>query len=181
MLFYLFFISYFIVLICYWIFIKQIEERRKIMNNDEFSEIIKDGSSIIQYAENEFRICGWLNSDGTYCDKETEKMCTNIIEILKTIETQQNSEFSYGVMINVLTRLLNYKPLSHLSGNNNEWYKYSKNIYKNKRYDDVIKFVDDNGNVVNVCDMNTKRFVYSDGSFCVDKVSYTSNINIGFL
>ena len=92
-----------------------------MMNDIEFSEIIKNGNSIIKYAENEFRLCEWLNSDGTYRDKETEKMCTNIIEILKTIETQQNSEFNYGVMIDVLTRLLNYKPISPLTGNNNEW------------------------------------------------------------
>ena len=83
--------------------------------------------SLQKFAMEEFRVCGWLNEDGTFkVDEEDgtkmqEVMCKGVLEVLAAFESQKHSGFSAGYAISMIQRLLKYQPLSALTGEDDEW------------------------------------------------------------
>lgn len=77
----------------------------------------------------------------------------NILEIIELLESQGPSGFSAQYLLSVLNRLCNQKPLTPLTGKQEEWTEYGQNkrcssVFKNKNGDvtdiDAI-IVSDNG------------------------------------
>ena len=83
---------------------------------------------MIEYAKRELELIG-KDEDGVQ-----ELMNKNILEIVEIFSKQGHSGFSAGYALNVLERLLRYKPLTPLTGNDNEW-----NGTQNKRCSGVFK------------------------------------------
>lgn len=83
---------------------------------------------MIEYAKRELELIG-KDEDGMQ-----ELMNKNILEIVEIFSKQGHSGFSAGYALNVLERILRYKPLTPLAGDGNEW-----NGTQNKRCSSVFK------------------------------------------
>ncbi|GMO30544.1 MAG: hypothetical protein Pg6A_19610 [Termitinemataceae bacterium] len=72
--------------------------------------------------------------------KRMQKLVTkNIMDVVKVFAKQEHSGFSAGYTINLLNRLLRWKPIGELRGDNSEWTEYIEGNFKNKRRSSVFK------------------------------------------
>lgn len=107
--------------------------------------------SAIEYAAME------LGRFRDYEDEAENEMVKNITDIVKLFQSQRHSGFSANYAINILERLLRFKPVSPLTGEDDEWhfvYKDSDGLetYQNQRCSSVFKKVDENGNIIECYD-----------------------------
>lgn len=66
-------------------------------------------------------------------------MDKNILEIVKIFGEQGHSGFSASYALSVLERLLRFKPISPLTGEDDEWYEAGSGSLQNKRCSSVFK------------------------------------------
>lgn len=123
---------------------------------------IQEESNLCSYAESEL---ARLESDDE--DGMQKVMNEGIIDIIRAFSGQGYSGFSASYAINILTRLLKFKPIGVLTGEDDEWNECSGmrrglHTYQNKRCFSVFKDVDAEGNIVSCHDI--------DGIICSDNV-----------
>ena len=92
-----------------------------------------------QYAEREFKLAGWLNDDGTYCDPMQEKVCNHILHLLDEFFDGGHSGSSGAYVLNVFDRLARYMPLQPLTGEDEEWEEKENGQFQNTRCSRVFK------------------------------------------
>ena len=89
-------------------------------------------------------------------DGMQEQINNDILEIVKVFEDQGHSGFSSGYAINALERLLNFKPLTPLTGENDEWQEIirigSIRTFQNKRLSSLFMDKRDDGLVISCRD-----------------------------
>lgn len=75
------------------------------------------------------------------CDEDgmQEHMNSNILEMVRLFSEQGHSGFSAGYALSVLERLLRYKPISPLTGEDDEWREVCHGSWQNKRCSSVFK------------------------------------------
>ena len=82
----------------------------------------------------------------------------NIIEIVKVFSEQEHSGFSDSYVLSNLERLFRFKPISPLTGADDEWNEvHNRNgvrTYRNKRCLSVFKYADAQGNVTRCEDID---------------------------
>lgn len=93
--------------------------------------------SLVKHAEIELEAAG-LMSDTVY-DGMIGK---GVLEIVKLFASQGHSGMSAGISIDILTKLLAYKPLSPLTGNDSEWVEVGEGVFQNNRCGNVFKQAD---------------------------------------
>lgn len=108
---------------------------------------------LLEYAKSE------LNRIGKDKDGMQEMINEDILQIIKIFVEQGHSGFSASYEINVLERLLRFKPLSQLTGEEDEWNECSCGragirTFQNKRCSSVFKDVDSEGNIVRCEDID---------------------------
>lgn len=91
---------------------------------------------LLQYAESELSRIP-KDSDGMQ-----EHINADILSIIKTFSEQGHSGFSANYALNVLERLLRFKPISPLTGEDDEWVDTGHGIKRNKRCSSVFKNAD---------------------------------------
>lgn len=89
--------------------------------------------SLIEYAKSE------LARIGTDEDGMQELMNRDILEIVEKFGSQGHSGFSAGYALSLLDRLLRFKPISPLTGADEEWNEVSQGLYQNKWCSSVFK------------------------------------------
>ena len=112
------------------------------------------------YAIDELTRIGMYGSD----DEINRMMCDHILKMVDMFAEEGHSGFSANYAVNILQKLLLWKPLSPLTGEDDEWIKTRDNVFQNKRYSCVFK----DGKDGQAYDIHGKVFVEPDG------VSYTS-------
>lgn len=113
-------------------------------------EILEEKNNLVLHAERELDIL--LNN----CeDEEGKEMQTHInkdiLEIVETFSNQGHSGFSASYAIGMIQKLLNYEPITPLTGADDEWTKLDYNNdtkYQNKRCSRVFK--DANGQAYDI-------------------------------
>ena len=75
------------------------------------------------------------NSDGEYATMMKE----DVLEVLKVLEKQGHSGTSAMRVIYLIDRLWNWKPLTPLTGEDDEWNEPGPDIFQNKRCSAVFK------------------------------------------
>lgn len=99
--------------------------------------------SLLDYAKSEL--------DRIHKDEDgmQEQINNDILEIVKVFEDQGHSGFSAGYAINALERLLNFKPLTPLTGEDDEWQEIDRRgpvrTFQNKRCSSVFMDKRDDG------------------------------------
>lgn len=75
------------------------------------------------------------------CDEDgmQEHMNANILEIIEVFGKQGHSGFSAGYALSILERLLRFKPLTPLTGEEDEWNDIGHGIFQNNRHSSVFK------------------------------------------
>ena len=115
--------------------------------------------SLENYAKRELDML--LNGE----DDEMQIMINNqILEIIKLFADQGHSGFSSSYAIKIIERLMRWKPIKPLTGEDDEWNKRRDNCWQNKRCSSVFK---ENGIAYDIdecviSDDGGHRWFYSD-------------------
>lgn len=115
-------------------------------------------SSSVEYAKSEL---ARITKDG---DGLQDAINKNVLDIVELFASQGHGEISAGYVMSVLERLLRFKPLTPLTGEDDEWTEVSDKMgqgcFQNKRCSSVFKTTDEQGNTIEVYDIDA--IAYSD-------------------
>jgi len=99
-------------------------------------------SNMVSFAESELDLIGMKDEEGM-----NGMMRKHILHMVEEFANEGHSGFSASYALQCLKKLLAYKPLSPLTGEDSEWTEVSEYMghkcYQNKRYSAVFK--DENG------------------------------------
>ena len=111
-------------------------------------------SNLVDYAKDELKRIGMIDSGEPYNDWATKA----ILDLIELFDSQGHSGFTAPYVENAFHRLAMFKPLSPLTGKDDEWNELKDGWFQNKRYSAVFKdedgiaynsegkvFTDDNG------------------------------------
>lgn len=111
-------------------------------------------SSIVDWAEEELKRYDF--------DFYGDNMNKAVLEVLKTLSDQGHTNMSASIVIQLVDRLWSWKPLTPLTGEDDEWTsesKFLKGTLQNKRYSAVFK----NKETGECYDINGRIFAEPDG------------------
>jgi len=92
--------------------------------------------SIVKYAESELDRIG-MTADSQ--DEMNVAMRKHILHMVNEFAEEGHSGFSAGYAISILSKLFNYKPLTPLTGEDDEWHEVGDGYWQNKRASNVFK------------------------------------------
>lgn len=92
-------------------------------------------SNLIDYAKDELKRIGMIDSGEPYNDLAVKA----ILDLIELFASQGHSGFSAPYVISAFTRLAMFKPLSPLTGEDDEWMEADAGNLQNKRYSAVFK------------------------------------------
>lgn len=125
-------------------------------------------SNLVDYAKDELKRIGMIDSGDPYNEWATKA----ILDLIELFASQDHSGFSAAYVVNAFNRLAMFKPLSPLTGKDDEWIEVGDGLFQNKRYSAVFKDKYDTA-----CDVVGKVFT-DDG-----EIWYTnkdSRVNVTF-
>ena len=93
-------------------------------------------SYLIEYAKRELDIIG-LREDSD--DEMNVAMRNHILQMVEVFSEEGHSGFSASYAVAILKRVLAFKPLAELTGEDSEWQEVAEDLYQNKRASDVFK------------------------------------------
>ena len=100
-------------------------------------------SNLLDYAKDELNRIG-MTKDSP--DEMNRMMRKHVLHMMKEFAKEGHSGFSAGYAISILTKLMDFKPLSPLTGADDEWVNISdygpEPHYQNKRRSSVFKNAD---------------------------------------
>ena len=119
---------------------------REDVKEEEVKEVEWE-SGYENHAMKEFQILGWVDKNDQWMqdqdgDSSQEMICKNILEVLKTIASQGHTGFTIGYLMQKVQRLVDFKPIAPLTGEDDEWRKCPElkgEMYQNKRFSAVFK------------------------------------------
>ena len=101
-------------------------------------------SNLVDYAKDELKRIGMIDSGDTYSDQVTKA----ILDLIELFDSQGHSGVTAPYTINTFSRLAMFKPLSPLTGDDDEWNDTGYGHLQNKRYSAVFK--DEDGTAYNI-------------------------------
>lgn len=119
-------------------------------------------SNLVDYAKDELRRIGMIDSGEPYNDWATKA----ILDLIELFDSQGHSGFTAPYVINTFSRLAMFKPLSPLTGEDDEWNDVGAGQLQNKRYSAVFK--DPDGTAYNI---EGKVFTDDGEVWCICKDS----------
>ena len=96
-------------------------------------------SNILAHANVELDRIGMTEDSA---DEMNRAMRKHILHMMKEFAEEGHSGFSASYAISILTRLMDFKPLSPLTGDDAEWNEVGEGHYQNKRRSSVFKSAD---------------------------------------
>ncbi len=93
-------------------------------------------SQLIEYAKRELDIIG-LREDAT--DEMDRAMRKHILHMVNAFSDEGHSGFSANFALSILKKVLAYKPLTDLLGDDSEWVEVAEGLHQNKRAYSVFK------------------------------------------
>ena len=92
-------------------------------------------SNLVEHAKRELETAGLLSKDSDYGGLLGE----SVLEIVEVFAKQGHSGMSASVTVSLLEKLLRFKPLSPLTGDDSEWNEVGDGEYQNNRCSHVFK------------------------------------------
>ena len=92
-------------------------------------------SNLVEFAKNELKTIGMLDSTDPYNQMGTKA----ILDLIELFASQGHSGFSAHYVENAFHKLALFKPLSPLTGEDEEWNEVSEGVWQNKRCSSVFK------------------------------------------
>lgn len=135
-------------------------------------------SDSVEYAKSEL---ARITKDGDGLQNAINK---NILDIVKLFASQGHSGLSAGYAISVLERLLRFKPLTPLTGEDDEWTDVSGKMgwkcFQNKRCSSVFKTVDAQGNMIEAHDIDAIAFSDNGGLTWFTSSRFRKNVTFPY-
>ena len=95
--------------------------------------------SFLDYAKSELDLIG-MTEDST--DEMNLEMRRCILEMVQTFGDQGHSGFSASYALGILKKLLNFEPITPITGADDEWVEVGEGVFQNKRLSRVFKQAD---------------------------------------
>lgn len=96
-------------------------------------------SGLIDFAKSEFQRAGWCDSNMKFECEMQGAVCRNVMDMLAVFSTEGHSGSSAPYTLNVFDRLAHWKPISPLTGSDDEWIQVGDDCYQNKHCSSVFK------------------------------------------
>lgn len=116
----------------------------------------------VDYAKEEMEKAWGKSDEGG--DNIQEWVKHDVLELLEVFSKQGHTGMSASYVLDVFARLVNHKPLTPLTGENDEWYEPYTNdpekLQQNKRYSAVFRKNFDNSTAYNI---DGRVFIDTDG------------------
>ena len=93
--------------------------------------------SMMEWAKRELDLAGFKESDDP--DDMNNWMRNDVLKLLEMFVEQGHSGFSANYAIKIFQTLASWKPLSPLTGADDEWTEVSADVWQNKRASNVFK------------------------------------------
>ena len=91
--------------------------------------------NLVEYAKEELKRIGMIDSGEPYNDAVTKA----ILDLIELFASQGHSGFTAPYTAGTFQRLAMYKPLTPLTGEDDEWHEIEDGWYQNNRYSAVFK------------------------------------------
>lgn len=107
-------------------------------------------SNLHKHALTEFKAAGWLDDTG-YTDEMQGMICDHVMKLIDIFSEEGHSGSTAPYAINMFKKLASFKPLTPLTGEDDEWIKHDYGVdpkWQNKRLSSVFK--DANGDCYNI-------------------------------
>jgi len=91
--------------------------------------------SLVEHAKQELKLNGMFDEDSDYNGMLGE----SVMELIELFSKQGHSGCSAGMVSNLFNKLSRFKPISPLTGNDDEWCEVRGGFYQNKRNSAVFK------------------------------------------
>lgn len=101
-------------------------------------------SNLVDYAKEELKRIGMIDSGEPYNDFGTKA----ILDLIELFASQDHSGFTAPYVAHMFHRLAMFKPVSPLTGEDDEWNDIGDGTLQNKRYSAVFK--DKDGTAYNI-------------------------------
>lgn len=95
-------------------------------------------SNLVEYAKKELDILNLGNNDVTG-DSMDYHMRDHIIRMVELFSEEGHSGFSASYALSIISRVLQYQPLTPLTGEDDEWNEVGPGVYQNRRASNVFK------------------------------------------
>lgn len=105
-------------------------------------------NNLEKHAREEFRAAGWADENGDIKDEMQALICANVLDLLNLFAKQGHSGTSGSYALSMFTKLVDFKPIAPITGEDWEWNDVGRDgdngtLYQNKRCSSVFK--DDTG------------------------------------
>jgi len=116
-------------------------------------------SNFVDWAEKEVKAAGLLDADSDYDGMLGEA----VLDLVNVFDSQGHSGMSAAMVKSILDQLLEWKPLSPLTSNPEEWMGVSEGLWQSRR--NPACFSEDGGKTYT--DQNDPCWLYEDDDGCV--------------
>lgn len=90
--------------------------------------------SLIDYARKELQLVGLFDNDSDYNGDIGEA----VMKLIETVSKQGHSGESVSITLSAFDRVVRFKPLSPLTGNDDEWMEVGEKMWQNLRCSTVF-------------------------------------------
>ena len=92
-----------------------------------------------KHARAEFRAIGWMDERGNFEDEMQAMICANVVDLLNMFAKQGHSGTTGAYALRMFERLVEFKCIAPLTGEDWEWNDTGHNVYQNRRCSSVFK------------------------------------------
>lgn len=92
-------------------------------------------SNLVDYAKDELKRIGMIDSGNDYNESVTKA----ILDLIELFSSQDHTGFTAPYTVGTFSRLAMFKPLTPLTGKDDEWNDVGEGLLQNKRYSAVFK------------------------------------------
>lgn len=102
------------------------------------------GSNIVAHAKAELRLSGWYDKDAFYGDLVPKA----VLRQVRLFAIEGHSGMSAPLVARLVQQATMFRPLSPLTGGDDEWQEVADGVFQNRRFSSVFK--DGDGNAYNI-------------------------------
>lgn len=101
-------------------------------------------SNLVEYAKEELNRIGMIDSGDPYNDAVLKA----ILDLIELFSSQDHSGFTASYTVRTFSRLAMFKPLTPLTGKDDEWNEIEHGFFQNRRCSSIFK--NEKGEVYNI-------------------------------
>lgn len=109
----------------------------KIKKHFRWKKRIEIMGNLLKHAKMELELAGYCNGS-----EINGAMAKDVLQLIEVFSEQGHSGFSASHALSLFKLLADFKPISPLTGNDDEWTEVADGVFQNKRYSGLFKQAD---------------------------------------